>query len=161
MGGESDVRGFDIRSIPPVTFIPVAKAQQFTYNCNTCLNQSGGPTLRTVSVPVLAYTITFPGGDTQGFGNVEYRIPIIGNTFQTVLFFDGGTNGIFRKGALRLDPTGFSTLTTNFPDALSWGALPADRRLGTPPVTNFRLPRSTSPHAVLQVPIDPPPFHVY
>jgi len=90
MGGESDIRGYDIRSITPVTFIPVASTQQFTYNCNTCLNGFGGPSPRTVSVPVLGYTITFPGGDTQGYGNVEYRIPIIGNTFQTVLFFDGG-----------------------------------------------------------------------
>src|SRR5258705_8673727 len=96
MGGESDIRGYDIRSISPVTFIPTASSQQFTYMCATCLNGFGQPTQRTVSVPVLGYTITFPGGDTQGYGNVEYRIPIIGNTFQTVLFFDRGTNGILR-----------------------------------------------------------------
>jgi outer membrane protein insertion porin family len=161
MGGESDIRGFDIRSITPVTFIPVASAQQFTYNCNTCLNGFGGPSPRTVSVPVLGYTITFPGGDTQGFGNVEYRIPIVGSTVQAVLFFDGGTNGIVRKSALRLDPTGFGNLTTSFPDALSSGALAADRRLGIAPGTNFRLRGSTGIEFVVQLPIIQAPFRVY
>src|SRR2546426_12166947 len=37
--------------------------------------------------------------------------PIVGPV-QAVLFFDGGTTGIIRKNALRLDPTGFSNLTT-------------------------------------------------
>jgi outer membrane protein insertion porin family len=161
MGGESDIRGYDIRSITPVTFIPVASTQQITYNCNTCLNGFGGSSPRTVSVPVLGYTITFPGGDTQGYGNVEYRIPIIGNTFQTVLFFDGGTNGIVRKSALRLDPTGFSNLTTSFPDAVSSGALAANRRLGIAPGTNFRLRGSTGIEFVVQLPIIQAPFRVY
>jgi outer membrane protein insertion porin family len=161
LGGESDIRGFDIRSITPVTFIPVQTSQQFTYNCNTCLNGFGGPSPRTVSVPVLGYTITFPGGDTQAYGNVEYRIPIIGNTFQTVLFFDGGTNGILRKGALRLDPTGFTNLTTSFPGAVSSGALAADRRLGISPGTNFRLRGSTGIEFVVQLPIIQAPFRVY
>ncbi len=161
MGGESDIRGFDIRSITPVTFIPVATAQQFTYTCGTCLNGFGQPTQRTVSVPVLGYTITFPGGDTQGYGNVEYRIPIIGNTFQTVLFFDGGTNGILRKGALRLDPTGFDNLNTNFPGAVSSGALDANRQLNIAPGTNFRLRGSTGIEFVVQLPIIQAPFRVY
>jgi outer membrane protein insertion porin family len=161
MGGESDIRGFDIRSITPVTFIPVSTSQSFTYVCNTCLNGGGGPTQRTVSVPVLGYTITFPGGDTQGYGNVEYRIPIIGNTFQTVLFFDGGTNGILRKGALRLDPTGFTDLTASFPNAVSSGALDANRQLGISSGTNFRLRGSTGIEFVVQLPIIQAPFRVY
>ena len=161
MGGESDIRGFDIRSITPVTFIPVATSQSFAYNCNTCLNGSGGPTQRIVSVPVLGYTITFPGGDTQGYGNVEYRIPIIGNTFQTVLFFDGGTNGILRKGALRLDGTGFDNLNASFPSAVSSGALDANRQLSIAPGTNFRLRGSTGIEFVVQLPIIQAPFRVY
>jgi outer membrane protein insertion porin family len=159
MGGESDIRGFDIRSITPVTFIPVATTQQFTYNCNTCLNGFGGPSPRTISIPVLGYTITFPGGDTQGYGNVEYRIPIIGNTFQTVLFFDGGTNGILRKNALKLDETGFQDLvnpqTGKFPDS------GLSRQLGIAPGTNFRLRGSAGVEFVVQLPIIQAPFRVY
>jgi outer membrane protein insertion porin family len=161
MGGESDIRGFDIRSITPVTAIPVKTSQQFTYTCNTCLNGFGQPTQRTISVPVLGYTISFPGGDTQGYGNVEYRIPIIGNTFQTVLFFDGGTTGIFRKGALRLDPTGFNDLKTNFPGAVSSGALDVNGHLSISPGTNFRLRGSTGIEFVVQLPIIQAPFRIY
>src|SRR5258708_525427 len=161
MGGESDIRGFDVRSITPVTYIPVKTAQQFTYTCFTCLNGFGQPTQRTISLPVLGYTISFPGGDSQGYGNVEYRIPIIGNTFQTGLLFDGGTNGILRKGALRLDPTGFSNLSTSFPDAVSSGALAANRQLGIAPGTNFRLRGSTGIEFVVQLPIIQAPFRIY
>jgi outer membrane protein insertion porin family len=77
------------------------------------------------------------------------------------LFFDGGTNGIVRKSALRLDPTGFSNLTTSFPDAVSSGALAANRRLGIAPGTNFRLRGSTGIEFVVQLPIIQAPFRVY
>src|SRR5205809_1036382 len=159
MGGESDIRGFDIRSITPVTFIPVATTQQFTYTCNTCLNGFGGPTQRAVNVPVLGYTITFPGGDPQGYGNVESRIPIVGSTVQAVLFFDGGTNGILRKNALQLVKTGFDNLTTQFPTAQHDISL--TRQLGISPGTNFRLRGSTGIEFVVQLPIIQAPFRGY
>jgi outer membrane protein insertion porin family len=158
MGGESDIRGFDIRSITPVTFIPVASTQQFTYTCGTCLDGFGRPTQRTFNVPVLGYTISFPGGDTQGYGNFEYRIPIVGPV-TAGLFFDGGTNGILRKDALRLDPTGFTNLTTQFPGAVrDIGLTP---RLSIAPGTNFRLRGSTGIEFVVQLPIIQAPFRIY
>jgi outer membrane protein insertion porin family len=159
MGGESDIRGFDIRSITPVTFIPVASTQQFTYLCGTCLNGFGQPTQRTFNVPVLGYTISFPGGDTQAYGNFEYRIPIIGTTVQMGLFLDGGTNGILRKGALRLDNTGFENLRTQFPEAQTVAGLA--QRLSIAPGTNFRLRGSTGVEFVVQLPIIQAPFRVY
>jgi outer membrane protein insertion porin family len=158
MGGESDIRGFDIRSISPVTFIPTASTQQFTYMCATCLNGFGQPTPRTISVPVLGYTISFPGGDTQGYGNVEYRIPIVGPV-QAVLFFDGGTTGIFRKNALRLDPTGFGSLQTQFPQATTLAGL--KQQLSIAPGTNFRPRASTGIEFVVQLPIIQAPFRIY
>ena len=158
MGGESDIRGFDIRSISPVTFIPTASTQQFTYMCATCLNGFGQPTPRTISVPVLGYTISFPGGDTQAYGNVEYRIPIVGPV-QAVLFFDGGTTGIFRKNALRLDPTGFGNLQTQFPEATTLAGL--KQQLSIAPGTNFRPRASTGIEFVVQLPIIQAPFRIY
>src|SRR5438876_9033328 len=159
MGGESDIRGFDIRSITPVTFIPVASTQQFTYLCGTCLNAFGQPTQRTFNVPVLGYTISFPGGDTQSYGNFEYRIPIIGTTVEIGLFLDGGTNGIVRKGALRLDNTGFENLKTQFPEAQSLAGL--SQVLSLAPGTNFRLEGATGIEFVVQLPIIQAPFRVY
>ncbi len=43
MGGENDIRGFDIRSISPVTFIPTATTQSFIYTGSTTLNANGTP----------------------------------------------------------------------------------------------------------------------
>jgi len=159
MGGESDIRGFDIRSITPVTYIPVASSQQFSYLCGTCLNGFGQPTQRTFNVPVLGYTISFPGGDTQSYGNFEYRIPIVGTIVQAGLFLDGGTNGILRKGALRLDPTGFQSLATQFP--LAGQDVGLTRQLSIAPGTNFRLRGSTGIEFVVQLPIIQAPFRVY
>src|SRR5260370_11666366 len=69
---------------------------------------ASGGTLRAFTIPVLTYTATLPGGDLQGFGNIEYRIPIVGPV-QAALFFDGGTNGILNRSGLKLDPSALST----------------------------------------------------
>lgn len=149
MGGENDIRGFDIRSISPVTFIPTATAQGISFH-----DPTAGGALRTFTVPVLAYTATLPGGDVQTAGNIEYRIPILGPV-TAALFFDGGTDGIARKSALKLDPTGFANLTQQFPGANLQQQLPVA------PHTNFRLRGSTGIEFVVQLPIVQAPFRVY
>jgi outer membrane protein insertion porin family len=154
MGGESDIRGFDIRSISPVTFIPTQTVQAFTYNDPRVLNGSGQPVPVRLNVPVLTYVATLPGGDVQTAGNIEYRIPIIGPV-TAALFFDGGTDGILRKTALKLDPTGFGSLTNQFPSAN------LSQQLQVAPHTNFRLRGSTGIEFVVQLPIVQAPFRVY
>ncbi len=149
MGGENDVRGFDIRSISPVTFIPQASAVQISFRDPTF-----GGLPRTFTVPVLTYVATLPGGDVQTAGNVEYRIPIVGPV-TAALFFDGGTDGIARPSALKLDPTGFANLTQQFPGAN------LKQQLSIAPNTNFRLRGSTGIEFVVQLPIVQAPFRVY
>jgi len=149
MGGENDVRGFDIRSISPVTFIPQASAVQISFRDPTF---GGFP--RSFTVPVLTYVATLPGGDVQTAGNVEYRIPIVGPV-TAALFFDGGTDGIARPSALKLDPTGFANLTQQFP------AANLRQQLSIAPNTNFRLRGSTGVEFVVQLPIVQAPFRVY
>lgn len=158
MGGENDIRGFDIRSISPVTFIPTATAQQFQYTDPTSLNGQGNPITRALSVPVLGYTITFPGGDMQSWGNFEYRIPIAGPV-TAGLFLDVGTVGIVRQDALKLDPTGFQNLLNQFPDAPSQAGL--QRQLSIASGTNFRVRASTGAELVVQLPIIQAPFRIY
>jgi outer membrane protein insertion porin family len=75
------------------------------------------------------------------------------------LFLDGGTNGILRKDALRLDPTGFNNLTTQFPQAPQDVGL--TRQLSIARGTNFRLRGSTGIEFVVQLPIIQAPFRVY
>ncbi|HWV98757.1 MAG TPA: outer membrane protein assembly factor BamA [Candidatus Acidoferrum sp.] len=149
MGGENDIRGYDIRSISPVTFIPQASAVPIAFR-----DPTAGGTLRTFSVPVLTYVATLPGGDIQTAGNVEYRIPIVGPV-TAALFFDGGTVGIARPSALQLDPTGFATLTQQFPGSN------VKQQLSIAPNTNFRVRGSTGIEFVVQLPIVQAPFRVY
>jgi outer membrane protein insertion porin family len=149
MGGENDLRGYDIRSISPVTFIPVATAQVISFH-----DPTAGGAIRSFSVPILTYTATLPGGDLQSLGNLDYRIPIVGPV-TAALFFDAGTDGILRKGALKLDPNGLAQLQQQFPNANVSGQLPIASG------TNFRLRASTGIEFGVQLPIVQAPFRIY
>jgi outer membrane protein insertion porin family len=149
MGGENDLRGYDIRSISPVTFIPVSTATVISYR-----DPTAGGALRSFTIPVLTYTATLPGGDIQTSGNVEYRIPIVGPV-TVALFVDGGTDGIVRESALKLNPSGLSNLQQQFPSSNVKG------QLGIAGGTNFRLRGSTGVEFGVQLPIVQAPFRVY
>ncbi len=154
MGGENDLRGYDIRSISPVTFIPTATAQTFTFTDPTTLSGSGTPLQRSFSVPILTYTATLPGGDAQTSGNIEYRIPIVGPVTAS-LFLDGGTDGIVKQSALKLNPTGLTSLEQQFPGAN------VNSQLSIASGTNFRVRGSTGIEFGVQLPIVQAPFRIY
>ena len=149
MGGEQDIRGFDIRSISPVVFIPTVTSQTLFYQDPTSRVQ------RSFSLPVLVYTATLPGGDVQASGNVEYRIPIVGSYASVAPFFDAGTDGVLNRGALHLDPTGIANIQSSFPEA------PLAKTLGIFPGTNFRLRSSAGIEFGLNIPIIQAPFRIY
>jgi outer membrane protein insertion porin family len=146
MGGENDLRGFDIRAVTPVTFIPSVVNQpiSFPYHGNNF----------TLTVPMVAYTIAFPGGDTQAVGNFEYRIPIAGPVSMS-LFADLGTDGTLRKSGLRLDPTGIANINTTFPLANQ------QEQLQIASGTNFKLRASTGIEFIVNLPIVQAPFRIY
>jgi outer membrane protein insertion porin family len=154
MGGENDLRGYDIRSISPVTFIPVATSAAVAFIDPTNLSGNGTPLLRSFTVPVLTYTATLPGGDIQSSGNVEYRIPIVGPVTASV-FLDGGTDGIVRQSALQLNPSGLTSLQQQFPQAN------VQSQLSIASGTNFRLRGSTGIEFGVQLPIVQAPFRIY
>jgi outer membrane protein insertion porin family len=153
-GGDDSVRGFDIRSISPVAFVPVVSNTAIAYNDPNQLGGGGQPIGRVIGVPVLTYTIVYPGGDTQILGNAEYRIPLVGPVTMA-LFFDAGVNGILRRSQLQLDPAGYNQLQTTFPNAT------VSNSLQLAPGSNF-LPRtSTGVEFVVRLPIVQAPFRVY
>ena len=153
-GGDDSVRGFDIRSISPVAFVPVVSNTSIAYYDPNQLGGGGQPINRVIGVPVLTYTIVYPGGDTQLLGNAEYRIPLVGPVAMA-LFFDAGVNGILRRSQLQLDPAGFNQLQTTFPNAT------VSNSLQLAPGSNF-LPRtSTGVEFVVRLPIVQAPFRVY
>jgi outer membrane protein insertion porin family len=153
-GGDDSIRGFDIRSVSPIAFVPVVSNTAVTYNDPNQLTGSGQPVARLIGVPVLTYTIVYPGGDTQAIGNAEYRIPLVGPVAMS-LFFDAGINGILRRSQLQLDPAGYNQLRTTFPNA----AISSSLELA--PGSNF-LPRtSTGVEFVVRLPIVQAPIRVY
>jgi outer membrane protein insertion porin family len=154
MGGENDLRGFDIRAISPVTYIPSVVNQAVTFTDNRHLSGSGYPTQGAFSVPVVAYTITFPGADLQGVTNLEYRIPIAGPVSMT-LFNDIGTDGILNKNALKLDPTGVQNINQQFPLANQ------GQQLQIAPNTNFHIRDSVGIEFNVNIPIVQAPFRIY
>jgi outer membrane protein insertion porin family len=120
MGGENDVRGFEIWGISPIAYVP----SEATVNV---LNDDGSARLQKVitngvegyasvlqTIPI--YQLIFPGGDTQLVGNFEYRIPIFGPV-TLAAFFDGGVNRISRMSQLTMNSSRVSELNGLFPQA--------------------------------------------
>jgi outer membrane protein insertion porin family len=154
MGGEQDIRGFDIRGISPVTYIPSVFNQTISYFNNHNLGPGGFPTLASFSVPLVAYTITFPGGDTELLGSFEYRIPIAGPVSMS-LFVDSGTDGVARKNSLQLDSTGVANINSQFP------LVNQPQELQIAPGTNFKMRMSTGVEFIINLPIVQAPFRIY
>jgi outer membrane protein insertion porin family len=120
MGGEQDVRGFEIWGITPIAYIASSASV-------AVLNSDGSPrTQKTVSGGVLTatpvtmqiptYQLITPGGDFQAVTNFEYRIPIVGPV-TLAIFFDAGLNRILRSDQLNMDPQRVQDLNLQFPQA--------------------------------------------
>ncbi|HEY5073800.1 MAG TPA: outer membrane protein assembly factor BamA, partial [Pyrinomonadaceae bacterium] len=105
LGDEFTIRGYNVRSISPVTPLDTFITSQ---NVVVATNSSGTPTPvpglsqslasigtftgRTGSnVAQLPRAYTATGGDTQVLGNFEYRIPIFGRTVSGAFFVDVGS----------------------------------------------------------------------
>jgi outer membrane protein insertion porin family len=159
LGGENDIRGFDFFTVSPYVFIPTASATGVAFLNPTKLNQNGSPTLETVSVPVLNYVATRPGGDTQAVGNFEYRIPIAGPVSMS-LFTDLGIDGILRRDQLQLAPSSLNLLQQEFPNSYFPNANIAPE-LPIAPGTNWRPRASSGIEFVVQLPIVNAPFRFY
>jgi outer membrane protein insertion porin family len=154
LGGEQDLRGFDIRTVTPIAFIPLATTTSFAYLDPTHLDIAGNATVRaTPAIPVLTFQPTFPGGDTSGVFNAEYRIPIVGPV-TAAAFLDAGAVGILRKDQLQLNESGLSGITSLFPSFTSNALL-------IQPGTNFKPRASAGIEFVVQLPIINAPFRLY
>ncbi len=102
MGGENDIRGFDVRSVSPVAFLPSS-------NVITLTNPDGTPVPKNPSnprqgnwtVPIPVDQIVFPGGDLSAWSNLEYRITIAGPV-AIAPFVDTGIDAIVRPSQLQI-----------------------------------------------------------
>jgi outer membrane protein insertion porin family len=104
MGGENDLRGFDIRSVSPIAFLPNKAVINLTNpDGSTVLKDPTNPRLGGYQIPIPVESIVQPGGDLNVFGNVEYRISIVGPV-TLAPFMDMGINPIVRQSQLRINP---------------------------------------------------------
>ncbi len=122
LGGDTDVRGFDVRAISPIVFLvdrvqfplcsPSAPFPACTQTgAGAVLKDPTNPRRGIYTVPVPVHRIVFPGGDTSVVGNIEYRIPIVGPVTLAV-FTDVGMNMILRESQLRLNNAQLTDLNT-------------------------------------------------
>ncbi len=114
MGGENDIRGFDIRSVSPVAFLPSS-------NVITLTNPDGTPVPKNPSnprqgnwtVPIPVDQIVFPGGDLSLVTNLEYRITIAGPV-AIVPFVDTGLDPILRPSQLQIASQQYQGVVSTF-----------------------------------------------
>jgi len=157
MGGEQDVRGFEIWGITPIAFIPTS-SQVTVYNADGSARTqkvvSGGSiTSQNVVMNIPSYQLITPGGDTQGLFNFEYRIPILG-PITLAPFFDAGVDRILRAKELTMDTSRVRDLNQTFPEAGFTGQVQI--------APGTQKPRtSTGIELQVMLPVVNAPFRVY
>lgn len=112
IGGDTDLRGFDVRAVSPVAFL-VDKIDFPLLNPDGTSVPKDPTNLRRGiwTVPIPVNHLVFPGGDTSLISNIEYRIPIVGPVTLAV-FTDFGMNFIARPSQLRVNATQLASLNT-------------------------------------------------
>jgi outer membrane protein insertion porin family len=158
IGGEQDIRGFQIWGISPIAFVPSEATINVLNNDGSqrteLVKNSYGvlvPTNVTQNIPI--YQLTFPGGDTRVVGNFEYRIPIFGPVVLAI-FADAGIDRILRPGELDMDPSRIAYLNEQYPTAGFEG-----KALVYPGTQKPRM--STGLELQVLLPIVQAPFRVY
>ena len=157
MGGENDIRGFDIWGISPIAYVASSA------NVNV-LNSDGSPrrqktitngvaTFEPVRQAIPIYQMVFPGGDTQVVTNFEYRIPIFGPVILAA-FADAGVNKLSRTDQLLMNPDRVSSLNIQFPQA------GFDGRVKIAPGTQ-KMRASTGLELQVMMPVVNAPFRLY
>ncbi len=111
-GGESDVRGFDVRANSPYVFIPNRVLFNLTNPDGTTIPiNPTNAALGNIQIPIPVYRLQPIGGDTQLTSNVEYRIPIV-NQVTFAFFTDFGLTFNAQAAQLRQSVAGQSTVNS-------------------------------------------------
>lgn len=159
IGGEEDIRGFDIRTVSPVAFYPTVVSV-----CNrdnngqpiTGTNQNGASSNScgsSTSFPI--ESPIFPGGDTEGVFNFEYRFPIVGSTVNMAYFVDVGEDVILWPNQLKLATGALSSIESQY----TYFPIPSE--LKPIAVTNFRPRASTGLDLQVLLPVVNAPLHIF
>ncbi len=158
MGGEQDLRGFDIRSISPVAYYPSITSVCNRDNAGNIIPAVGTNGARSTtcgsSTSFPFNTPIFPGGDTQVVTSFEYRIPIAGPV-TAAYFVDVGTDFIWHTSQLKIDPSALTNISGPYPYFTVPGLLKPIRG------TNFRPHSSTGIELSAILPIVNAPVRIF
>jgi outer membrane protein insertion porin family len=114
LGGENDLRGFDIRSISPIAFLPnTANVPLVNPDGSVVPKNPANPRAGAYTIPVPIQQIVFPGGDFMAVGNLEYRITIYGPV-ALAPFIDMGVDPILRPSQLQINSGQLQTINSTF-----------------------------------------------
>jgi outer membrane protein insertion porin family len=103
MGGENDLRGFDIRTISPLAYLSNRATVNLTNPDGTVVPRDpNNPRRGAYTVQLPFQQIVAPGGDLSLVGNLEYRITIVGPV-RLAPFVDIGSNSIVLPSQLRIN----------------------------------------------------------
>jgi outer membrane protein insertion porin family len=158
MGGESDIRGFDILTISPIAYIPTSQPIGLynfdgTARVQKVINPDGSVSVTQATQNTPSYQLILPGGDTAGVFNYEYRIPIFGPV-TLAPFVDAGIDKLLLPSQLGLNSGRVTQLNQLFPQA-DFG-----RRAYIAPGT--QVPRvSTGLELQVLMPVVNAPFRLY
>jgi outer membrane protein insertion porin family len=170
-GGETELRGFDIRSASPYTFVPWKQEFNLTNPDGTLVPRDPtNPSLGNIQIPMPIYRLVPIGGDTQLTANLQYQIPII-NEVSINLFTDFGVTGDLMKGQLLQSAAGASVLASplygcpQFINGACYGGqeVPgfSPQQLATVPHTNFVPRMSNGIELQVLMPIINAPLRIY
>ncbi len=161
MGGENDIRGFQVWELSPFSYIPSQATVEILNNDGSPRQQKQTATIDGVTttgfvnvtqqVPI--YQFISPGGDTQIVTNVEYRIPIFGPVWLAA-FLDAGVNRLTRPGQLKISESRIDGLNSQFPEA---GFQPQARLL----TASQAIRSSTGLELQVLMPVVNAPFRLY
>jgi outer membrane protein insertion porin family len=172
MGGESDLRGFDVRSVSPVAYLPNANVITLTNPDGTPVPKNPeNPRQGNWTIPIPVDQIVFPGGDLSLVTNLEYRITIAGPV-AVAPFIDAGMDPIVRPSQLRIATEQYDTVISTY---FGCPALDAGynclggNRLNPAPsqnlqvfgVTNWRPRGDTGLELQMFLPVINAPFRIY
>jgi outer membrane protein insertion porin family len=170
MGGDTDIRGFDIRAISPVAFFPSAVTIPLQNPDGTTVPlDPSNPRRGAYSITIPVEQIIFPGGDTNLVNNLEYRIPIVGPV-TIAAFVDTGFDFISNQSQLRVAGTQFTDLQTTVfgcPSLTSTftcaggSTIPFSAELKPVSGTNYQPRVSTGLELQVIMPVVNAPFRVY
>jgi outer membrane protein insertion porin family len=182
LGGENDLRGFDIRTVSPIAYLPSAQIVSLRNQDGSfvpanprfgvAVNSSGACVSNCWNIPVPYYQLVTPGGDLSLHGNLEYRITIAGPV-AIAPFVDMGIDPIIRTSQLQTNQTQYDNLiNTKFgcPQLDSAyacvGGQTIDRQFlpqNLPPVpgTNWVVRMSTGLELQTMLPVVNAPFRIY